>query len=194
MPSEGFDVEQPAIKGSAFQSVVADLRRLVDEGRVDLEELGLSDKDRRYLDTEVTPVTWIPIDCYDRLLQALCRVEGGSDPTRYLRERGARAAARLLEGSYESFKVATGSWGLRVAKSFVVISGMLYNFSSWSVDQADDDGIEFRVEDARAMPDTALEAAHGFLDYFARLASGRAVVVTHERIDPGHISIQVRTR
>lgn len=187
-------MDQPSIKGSAFQSVVADLRKLVDEGRVDLEELDLSEKDRGYLDAPITPVTWIPIDCYDRLLRVLSRVEAGSDPVRYLRDRGARAAERLLEGSYESFKVATGSWGLRVAKSFVGISGMLYNFSSWSVAQADDERIEFRVEDAAAMPDSALEAAHGFLSYYARLASGRSVVVNHERCDPGHVVIQVRTR
>lgn len=189
---EGPDVDQPAIKGSAFQSVVDDLRRLVDEGRVDLDEIDLSEKDRKYLDM-ITPVTWVPIACYDRLLQVLCRVEGGADPAGYLRKRGSRAAERLLEGSYESFKVATGSWGLRVAKSFVGISSMLYNFSRWSVAQADDEGIEFRVEDAQALPETALEAAQGFLAYFATLASGKAVDVTRTR-GPGQITIRVRTR
>jgi hypothetical protein len=187
-------VDQPAIKGSAFQSVAADVLRLVDAGRIDLEDLDLTDKDRGFLDSHLTPVTWIPISCYDRLLRVLCDAEGGADPVAYLRDRGAKAAERLLQGSYESFRVAEGSWGLRVAKSFVGISSMLYNFSKWSVSEAGDEGIEFRVEDAANLPDTALEAAHGFLAWFAELAAGRPVDVSHRRSSSGRIGITVRTR
>ena len=187
-------MDQPAIKGSAFQSVASDVLRLVEQGRISLEELDLSDKDRGYLDAHLTPVTWIPIACYDRLLRALSEAEGGSDPVAYLRDRGAKAAERLLQGSYESFRVAEGSWGLRVAKSFVGISSMLYNFSKWSVTEAGDAGIEFSVEDAANLPDTALEAAHGFLGWFAELAAGQPVDVTHRRSPSGRIEITVRTR
>jgi hypothetical protein len=37
---------EPSIKGTAFVSVAEDVKRLVDAGRIDLDELGLSEKDR----------------------------------------------------------------------------------------------------------------------------------------------------
>lgn len=186
-------METPAIKGSAFQSVVDDLRRLADQGRLDLAELGLSDKDRAMLDEVITPVSWMPIATYDKLLRCLCDAEGGSDVVGYFRGRGARAAERLLNGSYHGFRPESGSWGPRVAEAFLGVSRMLYNFSTFRLVSAEGDMIEIRVEDAAAMPDTALEAACGFLGYFASVASGRDARVRNERIGADSIRIEVRT-
>ncbi len=179
----------PSIKGSAFLSLVEDIRRMVDEGTLDLDALELSDKDRGVLDQLITPISWMPIATYDRLLQVVCQVEGGSDIPAYLRNRGARAAERLLSGDYGTFRA--DQWTPKVAESFLGISRMLYSFTSWRVDHTSDDAITFTVTDARNLPDTALETAHGFLEYFASMASGKPARVVHERLDDDTVRMQV---
>lgn len=186
-------MDTPAIKGSAFQSVVDDVRHLVEQGRIDLADVGLSDKDRQLLDEVITPVSWMPIATYDKLLQCLCNAEGGSDPVAYLRQRGAKAAERLLNGSYQGFRPESGTWSPRVAEAFLGVSRMLYNFSVFKLVSAEGDAIEIDIEDAAALPDTAVEAACGFLGYFATTASGREARVSNERMGADRIRLQVRT-
>jgi len=190
----GSDSSIPSIKGSAFQSAVADVRRLADEGRLDLDDLGLSAKERALIDSVTTPVSWMPIATYDRLLKQLCSVEGGVDATAYLRKRGARAAERLFSESYSSYQVEPGSWSPRVAETFIGISTLLYNFGSWQVTHDTSDAISFLVEDAEAMPDTAIEAARGFLYYFAELAADCPIELRFVRYSPSSFAMKIRTK
>lgn len=176
-------MEVPSVKGSIFQSVLDDLRRAVDEGRCDPGEIDakLSDKDRGLLDETITPVQWLPIASYGRLLELLAEVEGGRDPVGYLRARGARACERLLGGAYRGYKVEPGSWGRRTGETMVGIGGLLYNFARWSFRELGPDRYEIACEDAADFPDAAVQTAHGFVEQYASYAAGRTVEVRSER-------------
>lgn len=184
----------PSIKGSAFQSVAEDVKRLVDQGRLDPEDLErhLDDKDRGLLDAVITPVAWFPIATYGRLLELLAREEGGVDPMAYLRERGARAAERLLSGTYGSYAAEPGTWGPRVGQTMIGIGKLLYNFTTWSFRSADGDVFEIEARDARDYPETARHTAQGFVRWFAEHAAGRPMRVDSSRPTPDHIVFRIQ--
>ena len=176
-------VNVPSIKGSAFCSVREDVKRLVDQGRIDPEELltSLSDKDRGLLDSVITPVSWVPIESYAHMLELLALEEGGSDAVRYLRDRGARAAEDLLSGTYQSFAAEPGTWGRNVGEAMMGLGKLLYNFTEWSFHADADDACEIRVSDALHFPDPALYTAEGFLKWFAEHAADRPMRVASTR-------------
>ena len=176
-------VNVPSIKGSAFRSVSEDVKRLVDQGRIDTEELAssLSDKDRGLLDAMITPVAWVPVESYAHMLELLAREEGGDDPICYLRDRGARAAERLLSGTYQNFAAEPGTWGRRVGETMMGMGKLLYNFTEWSFHPETDDACEVHVSDAHDYPDAARYTAEGFLRWFAEHAAERPMRVESTR-------------
>ena len=166
----------PSVKGSIFTSVSDDLKTAVAEGRLSPDDLDsfLDSKDRALLDSVVTAVSWMPIAAYGCMLELLARAEGAGRREAYLRDRGARAAERLLSGTYESFDAGPGNWGQRAGELMVGIASVLYNFSRWSFSESADGEWEIVVEDAAAFPDAAFHTAHGFLQwYLDRAADGR---------------------
>lgn len=187
-------MEVPSIKGSAFQSVIDDVKRLIDEDRLEPADLAghLSDKDRGFLDVEVTPLGWFPIATYGRMLELLAREEGGNDPQGYLCARGARAADRMLSGIYESFVATPGTWGPRVGQTMMGIGKLLYNFTAWTFRPTEGESFEIEVSDAREYPEPARYAAQGFLCCFAERASGRSMRVTSARPTPDRIIFRIQ--
>jgi hypothetical protein len=185
----------PSIKGSAFRSVREDVKRLVDQGRIDPEELlsFLSDKDRELLDTVITPVSWVPIETYAHMLELLALEEGGNDTIRYLRDRGARAAEQLLSGTYQSFAAEPGTWGRHVGETMMGMGKLLYNFSDWSFHAETDDACEIRVTDALHFPDPARFTAEGFLKWFAEHAANRPMRVESSRPSPDRVVIRLES-
>ncbi len=180
-----------SIKGSAFQSVQADVLRLVDEGRLDLEDLSLSDKDRGFLDAFVTPVSWMPITTYGRLLEALVRVEGASDPIGYLRARGREAGKRLLGGAYQGFAKASGSLDLKGVQIVIGVARLLYDFMKWDVRALPNGSFEITVNGAAEYPDAALHTAEGFLELYGELTCGRRPRIASDRPHADQIRIVV---
>jgi hypothetical protein len=185
----------PSIKGSAFCSVREDVKRLVDQGRIDPEELAtsLSDKDRELLDSVVTPVSWVPIESYAHMLELLALEEGGNDAISYLRDRGAHAAERLLSGTYQSFAAEPGTWGRSIGEAMMGMGRLLYNFTDWGFHADADDACEIRVSDALHFPDPARYAAEGFLKWFAERAADRPMRVESSRPSPEHVVIRIES-
>lgn len=189
-------MDVPSIKGSAFQSVVEDVKRLIDAGRIDLEDVSdrLTAKDRGFLDAVVTPISWLPISSYGRLLELLAREEGGDDPEGYLKRRGAQAAERLLSGSYAAFAATPGTWGPRVGQTMIGISKLLYNFMEWGFRTVEEDVFEIECREAEAYPEVARLTAHGFLEWFATHAAGCPMRIVSTRVRPDHILFRIEPR
>ena len=188
-------VNVPSIKGSAFCSVREDVKQLVDQGRIDPEEIAtsLSDKDRELLDTVITPVSWVPIESYAHMLELLALEEGGNDSIRYLRDRGARAAEQLLSGTYQSFAAGPGTWGRHVGEAMMGMGKLLYNFTEWSFHPETDDACEIHVSDALHFPDPARYTAEGFLKWFAEHAADRPMRVESTRPSPDRVVIRIES-
>jgi hypothetical protein len=184
----------PSVKGSIFKSVADDVLRALDEGRVDRSDLEstLDEKEISLLDDVVTAVTWMPIATYGRLLELLARVEGGSGREAYLRDRGARAAEKLLAGTYHRFEAKPGEWGPKSGELMVGIAGVLYNFTTWSFGETQPGEWEIVAHDAGDFPDAAAHTAHGFLDWYANRASQTPIETRLSRPTPESVVFQMR--
>lgn len=184
----------PSVKGSIFQSVADDVRRLMERSDAAAKEVEaeLDEGECGLLEDRVTPLTWVPISTYGRMLELLARLESGGDRRAYLRDRGRRAAERLLSGTYEAFAASPGTWGRRTGEAMLGIGQLLYNFSHWSFAELPGDVFEISAGGAAQFPDAARETAHGFLAYYAARASGQEAVVESERPSPDRIVYRIR--
>jgi hypothetical protein len=184
------------VKGSIFASVVDDLKAAVREGRLSQDELEgeLGGKDRALMDSVVTAVSWMPAAAYGRMLDLLARVDGGGRREAYLRERGARAAERLLSGTYGSFDAGRGSWGRRAGEMMVGIAGVLYDFTRWSFSETGPDAWEIVASDAKDLPDAAAHTAHGFLQWYLDRTSDGRVQAELTRPSPDRVVFRLTAR
>ncbi len=185
----------PSIKGTAFQSAVEDLQRLLSEGKLSEDELerGLDDDEIRALDEKVNAASWYPMDLYARMIRLLAEKEGRGRKEEYLIRRGARAAERIRSaGIYRQLELRRKNWGERVGQIVVTISGVMYNFTRWHIEETDDPGhFKVVVEDAREFPDEAFYTAHGFVEFVCCLVSGSRMRVTGSRPTPDRIVYEV---
>jgi hypothetical protein len=186
-------VPEPSIKGTAFQSVVEDVKALVDSGRIsrDALEARLCAVDLEILDDKIQPAAWYPIDCYRRLSELLLEMEGGGR-TDYLRRRGARAAERLFAaGLYqqllrgeeigEEIRQAGRRWTTREGNLMATLAGAIFSFSRWRFSVESHESSRIEVTEAEVLPEVARHAAEGFIAYTASRLSGSGVRVTSER-------------
>jgi hypothetical protein len=189
-------MDEPSIKGSIFEGLLADVRQAVSENRADLDELreSLDDKDRAFVDGSVASIQWVPMRVYTAILDYLTKVEGGGDPIAYLHGRGARACERLIEGIYKAYKVEPGNWGKRTGEIMMGMGKLLYNFTTWSFSDLGGGVYQISCDDADHFPDCAMHTAHGFIDRYARTAAGRAVSVKSDRPTRSRIVFTVQAR
>lgn len=185
----------PSIKGSAFQSVVADLVRLVEAGKVRRESLEarLEAEDLALLDDKVLPGLWYSLGAYQRMSEVLWDVEGNRDPA-YLMARGARSAERLFEaGLYQQMqrgeelgaaKRERGeAWSEFDGNLMTSLAGAIFNVSRWRYRRHPEDANVTRIEvtAARDLPEVSRWAAQGFIEYMASRMTGLTVQVSSER-------------
>ena len=189
----------PSIKGTAYNSVHDDLHRMIDDGRVSEDELEaqLSREELELLESKVLATKWYPIDTYRKLLALVARKEAKGRIEEYLADRGWRAAERLQQaGIYRQLGAdeASGkSWGARVANMVSKVSGLLYNFTRWSVDEPENPKT-FRViiDDAKDFADECRYTAQGFVAFAATMMAGGPVKITSERPTPDRIVFTVK--
>lgn len=201
-------MDAPAIKGSAIQALVEDVRRLVESGRLPREtlEARLGAEDLALLEQKILPALWYPIGAYERLARLLLEVEGGGR-CEYLVRRGARAAERLFEsGLYQQLRRGEErarqlrnngeAWSEWDGNLMASLAGAIFSFTRWCfrVDP-DDDGF-FRIEatEAEQLPEEARHAAQGFIQYVASRLGGAPTRVTSERIGRDVVVFRLRRR
>jgi hypothetical protein len=184
----------PSIKGTAYNSVHDDLHRMLDDGRVSEEELEarLSRAELELFESKVLATKWYPIETYRKLLALVAEKEAKGAVAEYLEERGWRAAERLQQaGIYRQLGADEGagkSWGARVSNLVTKISGLLYNFSRWSVDEPENGTvIHVTVDEAKDFADECRYTAQGFVKFAATLIAGAPVKITSERPVPHRI-------
>lgn len=189
-----------AIKGLAISSLVDDVRKLVNAGGFSEAEIGkyLGAEDLALLEEELDPFGWYPIESYERLTEALLQLTGdGGVP--WLRERGAAAARRLLEGGlYQQLDALKDgiSWGaddsLARVRLIVTLHGSLLNFSKWQVEPDPDHEQRIRivVSEAGAYPEVLRHVTDGFINACDDAAGGGHAWES-ERVAPDRIVIRM---
>ena len=189
----------PSIKGTAYNSVHDDLHHMLDDGRVSEEELEarLSREELELFESKVLATKWYPIETYRKLLALVAQKDAKGATDEYLVERGWRAAERLAQaGIYRQLGADEGagkSWGARVANLVTKISGLLYNFTRWSVEEPENAAvIHVTVDEAKDFADECRYTAQGFVAFAATLMAGGPVKITSARPTPDRIVYTVR--
>jgi len=186
----------PSIKGSALSTVVEDLQRLRDAGRLDPDRLEtrLEPEDLALVDAKIQPALWYPIASYGRLTEVLLEIEGRGDP-RYLVERGVRAAKRIwdagvyvqLQHGEEKARAARERGdpvSERDARLITSLSGAIYNFTRWTYRVEGERHAVIEVSEAAALPEIATHPMRGFLEYTVSRLRGIDTPVRVERPRP----------
>jgi hypothetical protein len=196
----------PSIKGTAFQSVVEDVCRLREAGRLaeDVLDARLEADDLRLLDAKVLPGLWYPLASYGRLTELLMEVEGGGRVS-YVVARGARAAERLFAaGLYQQLargdeigarKAASNErWSEQEANLMTSLAGAIFNVSRWRyvIEPGVTGTSRIEVSEAAALPEVSRWAAQGFVEYTSSRLSGVTTRVTSERPSPDRIVFTLR--
>jgi len=185
------------IKGSAIESVVADVNRLVEAGRIARTalEVRLDAECLALLEEKIMPALWYPVTAWGELTKLLLEVEGGGDPA-YLVERGRRAAARLqATGIYAQLDGERERWGDRLGNVMATIGPALYRDTTWRFETAEPgDPRHFRVLATvpRAFPDVGLHPTLGFIDYMANEHSKLGVRLVARRLSPTELEFSAR--
>ena len=186
------------VKGTALESVVADVNRLVETGvisRADLD-VRLDAEDLELLDQKLLPSAWYSLGSYGRLTQLLFETEGRRR-IEYLVERGRRAAERIRNaGLYAQFSADRDRWGDRIGAMLVTLGPAMYRDTEWSYRLlAGGSGMRFEIEVSvpADFPDVCRHATQGFVEYTAVHAAGENVRVSSERVSPTRIVIRAGT-
>lgn len=176
------------IKGSAIESAVADINRLLEAGRLTREalEIRLRAEDLALLEEKILPSLWYSLATYERFLGLLVEAEAAGNPERYLIERGRAAAERILAtGIYSQLDASRERWGARLGVVMATIGPAMFRPSEWSFISGDD--VErFRIEVTvpRDFPESARQTCQGFIAHLAARAAEGAVDVRSERPTP----------
>lgn len=187
------------IKGSAIEAVVADVNRLVEEGRLSRDELEvrLSPPDLKLLDSKIFPASWYPLDTYGRLSELLMEAEGRGDPE-YLVERGRRRAEVLqATGIYSQLSAKQREWGDRVVAIMASMGPAMFKDTEWSYEiEGTGAKLRFRirVKVPSGFPEAGRFAAQGFIDYLAQQNDGkdRGIRVTSRRLSSTELEFSAR--
>ena len=158
------------VKGTAVESVVADVKQLLEDGRLRREELEarLTAQDLELLEEKILPSSWYSLGSYGRLTEILFEREG-RQRVAYLVERGRRAAERLRgSGLYSQFRADKERWGDQVGKLLVTLGPAIYKDTRWSYEVfLNGDTMRYRieVEVPAEFPDLCRHQTQGFIEY-----------------------------
>ncbi len=170
----------PSIKGASIQSLIEDLAKLRDNGRLspELLEDRLTPEDRETLDRPVNVAGWYDIHSYRRMAELICEVEGRREDL--LRERGAAAARRLAAaGLYQQMESVTRmhefqqldgearfkAYGQGL-KLIATLSSSILNFATFEVvvDSDHPDRYCIEVRNCEEIPDVLAYTSEGFIN------------------------------
>jgi hypothetical protein len=191
-------MSEAKIKGTGFESAVADVNRLVAEGRISPQELeaNLSTEERAQLEQRVLPSSWYSLETYDKLVQLLLEKEGGGD-VEYFVERGRRAAERLYKaGLYRQLDATLERWGERFGPLMQTLGSTMYSETTWLVERRGSAELYHHVEIAvpPSFPDSCRHTIAGFIEVLGSRAAGKPMRVTSSRPSGSRIAIEVRAR
>ena len=199
-------MQEPAIKGTAFQAVVDDVRRLRETGRASAEllEARLEARDLQILERKFQPAQWYPMGAYRRMTELLLEVEGRGNPA-YLRRRGEASARRLFEaGLYqqlnrgeemgEEIRREGRRWTSREGNLVASLAGVIFNVSRWRFQIVDESRSRIEAEEAEAIPEVGRHAAEGFIGYAVGRLSRLPIDVRSERPTPDRMVFTLEVR
>lgn len=205
-------MSEPSIKGSIFKGAIDDLARLREQGRVSEEEFetALDSEDLAFLEAEVNPASWYPMESYARITKFLGETEAAGKDS-YFVDRGRASARRLIKAGLYQQLAFLRRWNERsrrdvgdesaliadyASKLRLVISlaSSIYNVGKWVVesDPANPGRVCIAVREASSYSEPMRLAIEGFFNECARAAREDLVhLFTSERPAPDLILLRM---
>jgi hypothetical protein len=203
---------EPSIKGSIFKGVIDDLARLLEEGRVSEEQIEtkLVAEDLVFLEAEVNPASWYPMESYARITQLLGEIEGAGKEG-YFVKRGRASARRLIKaGLYQQLSFLP-RWNERTSRGagdesalianyasklrmVISLASSIYNVGKWVVESDPENPrrVRIAVREASAYSEPMRLAIEGFFNECAHAAREDLVhLYTSERPAPDLILLRM---
>jgi hypothetical protein len=183
------------VKGTAIESVIADVNRLVESGKISRQQLEvrLEAEDLELLEQKLLPSVWYSLGAYGRMTQLLYEAEGRGKLD-YLHERGRRAADRIRgAGLYAQLTAARERWGDSLGTMMVTLGPAIYRDTDWAFRLlAGGTGLRFEIEISvpESFPDVCRHTTQGFIQHAATHAAGQPVRMSSERVSPTRIIFQ----
>jgi len=180
------------IKGSLFQGIVLEVKRLIAEGRINTSDLEsfLTAEDQGFLGQAILSGSWYPIATHDRMLKLLAHKQAAGGEPAYWIEGGRQAADQLAAlGIYRQFEQRAEGLEDFAGRVLVTLSGAVYNFTGWKGCGASADHTRFSIEvsDAAQFPETCRLRAQGFIERAASRAMRTEWCVTSRRVPSDRI-------
>jgi hypothetical protein len=194
----------PQTKGILLAPVVADVLKLVEDGRISREDLvaELGEEARKVVQDGVSPVSWYAAEVYRDLARVLMKLEGkGPGDFAHIQQRGERAGKRLVEsGLYQQIQYlrrTTAKRGKawvsredfeRSLRLIVSMQASLTKGGTWTVEQdpAHADRVQIVLTDVEGMPEETAHATCGILSGIS-LHGGSGFAWRYERPAPDRI-------
>ena len=193
-------MNKPSIKGIVIADVAANVRRLLEKGRIAPGQL--EEEDLAFLETKIQPAVWYCIYQFERLMQAMADAEAGDDREGYFRRTGRIMAERLqelglypqLERGDEGADGPLGALNEHVIKRTLSLWNVMVNFSvcRGRLETADSPAFWVEVDDAEDYVSVLRMANAGFMEgVFGHLA-GSPVSVEIDKDEPAHIAYRIQ--
>lgn len=186
-------VARSGVKGTAMESVVADVARLLERGAVtrDYLEARLSSHDLAVLDGgSIQASQWYSLEVFGSLTQLLLEKEG-ENRVEYLLERGRRAGKRIAAlGIYSQTSATQETWGDGIGKIMVSLGPAMYLGTEWHYDTTDGGGLQswlIRVRVPAEFPDVCRYSTQGFIEYMGNDLAKANVRLDSERVSATEI-------
>jgi hypothetical protein len=181
---------EPSIKGALFKGVIDDLARLREQGRVSEKQLEaqLALEDVAFLEGQINPAAWYPMEAYVRFMRLLGDVEGAGKDA-YFVERGRASARRLMGAGFYQQLAFLSRWMevgeqdtsnppaliadyTRNLKMVTSLASAIYNVGRWVVEPDPEQAgrVCIAVREASAYSEPMRLAIEGFVNECARVS------------------------
>lgn len=196
-------MSRSGVKGTALETVVEDINRLVEDGTIKLDvlETHMTQEDMDVLESKIQAALWYPLDSFGRMTELLLEHEGHGDVA-YLRERGRRAADRIVQsGIYNQLSAnLTETYGERVGKVMVTLGPAMYRDTEWKHDNitaADGktrSGFRILMQASVPFPNVCRHSTQGFIEFLTERTISEPYVVTSEQPTPNTLIFEGRQK
>jgi hypothetical protein len=185
----------PSVKGFILESLWADLRAFLDQGRLSrkVAERRLGSRDLEVLDGKVEPSLWYANETYVGFADLIAEAAGGAGDGFWI-ERGRRAGERLLgaESVLGRFVDGVSGQGGNAGRALMKFPDLMLNYGRWEFESPRRGEFTVHLRDAAPLPDSLRLSIQGAGEVIGARLAGAPVDVTSRRPSKGYVVFEGR--
>jgi len=185
----------PSVKGFVLESLWADLKALLEQGRLSRQaaERRLGPRDLEVLDGKVEPSLWYANETYVGFSDLIAEAAGGADDGFWI-ERGRRAGERLLgaDSVLGRFVHGVSGKGGNAGRALMKFPNLMLNYGRWEYESPRRGEFTVHLRDAAPLPDSLRFSIQGAGAVIGARLVGAPVDVTSRRPSEDYVVFEGR--